>query len=72
MVNNVKLIFYIHKKNPTLFRSSHPEVFLEKGDLKIYSKFTGEHSCQSAIYWNHTSAWVFSRKFAAYFQNIFS
>ena len=23
------------------------------------------------IYWNHTSAWVFSCKFAAYFQNTF-
>ena len=29
-------------------RSSHPEVFLGKGLLKICSKFT-EHSCQSAI-----------------------
>ena len=24
------------------------------------------------FYWNHTSAWVFSCKFAAYFQNTFS
>ena len=24
------------------------------------------------LYWNHTSAWVFSCKFAAYFENIFS
>ena len=23
------------------------------------------------LYWNHTSAWVFSSKFAAYFQNTF-
>ena len=30
-------------------RSSHPDVFLEKGVLKICSKFTGEHPCQSAI-----------------------
>ena len=30
-------------------RSSHPEVFLEKGALKICSKFTGEHPCGSAI-----------------------
>ena len=30
-------------------RSSHPEVFLGKGVLKICSKFTGEHPCQSAI-----------------------
>ena len=30
------------------FRSSHSEVFLGKGVLKICSKFTGEHPCQSA------------------------
>ena len=29
--------------------SSPPEVFLEKGVLKICSKFTGEHQCQSMI-----------------------
>ena len=45
------------------FRSSHPVVFLGKGFLKIYSKFTGEHPCRSVIsikllYWNRTSAWV--------------
>ena len=31
------------------FRSSHSEVFLRKGVLKICSKFTGEHPCRSAI-----------------------
>ena len=31
------------------FRSSHTEVFLGKGVLKICSKFTGEHSCRSAV-----------------------
>ena len=30
-------------------RSSHPEVFLEKGVLKICSKFTGVHPCRSVI-----------------------
>ena len=30
-------------------RSSHPEVFLKKGVLKICSKFTGEHPCRSVI-----------------------
>ena len=30
-------------------RSSYPEVFLEKGGLKICRKFTGEHPCRSAI-----------------------
>ena len=31
------------------FRSSHPEVLLGKGVLKICSKVTGEHPCRSAI-----------------------
>ena len=48
---------------------------LRKTCLKICSKFTGEHSCRSVIskqlYWNHTSAWMFSCKFAAYFQNTY-
>ena len=30
-------------------RSNHPDVFLEKGVLRICSKFTGEHPCRSAI-----------------------
>ena len=56
----------------------HPEVFLRKGLLKICSKFTAEHPFQNVIliklqiYWNRTSAWVFSCKFAADFQNTFS
>ena len=59
------------------YRNSRPEVFLGKGAPKICSKFTGEHPCRSAIsinqlYRNCTSAWVFSCKFAAYFQNTFS
>ena len=33
----------------TFCRSSRPEVFLRKGVLKICSKFTGEHPCQSVI-----------------------
>ena len=36
-------------KYQDLFRSSHPEVFLGKGVLKIGNKFTGEHPCRSAI-----------------------
>ena len=31
------------------FRSSRPEVFLEKGVMKICSRFTGEHPCRSVI-----------------------
>ena len=30
-------------------RSSHSELFLGKGVLKISNKFTGEHPCRSAI-----------------------
>ena len=39
----------ISGKDKGFFRGSHPEVFLGKGVLKICSKFTGEHSCRSAI-----------------------
>ena len=31
-----------------------------------------KHLCRSQFYWNHISVWVFSCKFAAYFQNTFS
>ena len=46
------------------------EIFLEKNVLKICSKFTGEHPCQSAIpierfQYSHTLVWVFSCKLAA-------
>ena len=34
---------------PEIFRSSHPEVFLGKGFLKIHSKFTGENPWRSVI-----------------------
>ena len=33
--------------NYCILSSSHPKVFLGKGILKICSKFTGEHPCQS-------------------------
>ena len=32
-----------------VYRTSHPEVLLVKGVLKICSKFTGEHPCRSGI-----------------------
>ena len=38
-----------HNNDNSNNRSSHPEVFLEKGVLKICSKFTGEHPCRSEI-----------------------
>ena len=70
-VSSILLFFY-----SCCLRSSHPQVFLVKGILKICSKFAGEHPCRSATsmkqpYWNRTSAWVLSCKFAAHFQNSF-
>ena len=42
---------YSQLKHPFLqrTRSSHPEVYLRKGVLKICYKFTGKHSCRSAF-----------------------
>ena len=58
------------------FRSSPSEVFLGKGVLKICSKFTpmskwNFNKVALQLYWNRTSAQVFSCKFAVYFQNTF-
>ena len=48
-------------------RSSCPEVFLRKLMPKCdFNKVALQ------LYWNHTLAWVFSCKSAAYFQNTFS
>ena len=62
------------------FLSKRPEVFLRKGGPKIYSKFAGEHPCQSVISTKLLGKFIeitlrhgYSPvKFAAYFQNIFS
>ena len=61
-------------KSNSICRHRHPEVFLRKG----VCKFTGEYPyrsmtsikllCNKVV---RTSAWVFSCKFAAYFQNTF-
>ena len=64
----------------TLSKSSPSEVFLGKGFLNICSKLTGEDPAPKCVLnkvakqlcWNHTSASVFSCKFAACFQNTFS
>ena len=37
------------KWNVNTYRSNRSGVFLVKGILKIYSKFTGEHPCRSVI-----------------------
>ena len=33
-----------------IYRSSRPEVFCEKGVLRNFAKFTGQHLCQSLFY----------------------
>ena len=51
------------KQHHSIFRSSHPKVFLGRGVLEICSKFTGEHPRRSSIsiklqsnfYWNRCS-----------------
>ena len=56
-IDQQNLIFCQRKKNTHIFciylfspyRSIHPVVLLRKGVLKIYSKCTGEHPCQSVI-----------------------
>ena len=77
----INYLSYINQ-NETEFspRTSHPEVFLEKGVLKICSKYTGEYPCRSVISIKLQSnfieitlpVWVFSCKFAVCFQNTFS
>ena len=47
MRSNVSI--QINQQHIIIFRSSHPEVLLERDVLKICSKFTGEHPCRSVI-----------------------
>ena len=43
------IIEWSKSKNKSNDRSSHLEVFLGKGVLKICNKFTAEHHCHSVI-----------------------
>ena len=43
---HIEIILYLLE---IIFRSSHPEVFLRKGVLKVCSRFTGEYPCRSVI-----------------------
>ena len=43
------LLYHNEKFKRSYIRSSRQELFLGKGVLKICSKFTGEHPCQSVI-----------------------
>ena len=53
-------------------KSSHLEVFLGKGVLKICSKFTGEHPCQSVSLINCTSAYGCSPVYKVCCMHIFT
>ena len=53
---NVKVVLMWNLPT-SYFRSSHPDVFLGKGVLKLCSKFTGEHPCRSAISVKMQSNW---------------
>ena len=46
MIENMSVTLVLLKEK-TFLRSSSPEVFLGEGALKICSKFTGVHPCQS-------------------------
>ena len=46
-------------------------VVLKKRGSENMQQFTGEQQVSKQLYWNHPSVWVFSCKFAAYFQNTF-
>ena len=48
-MTEITIVVEFHGLYLTSYRSSHPEVFLGKGVLKICSKFTGDHPCRSAI-----------------------
>ena len=48
-LRKITRLLFSPKPTITCYRSSHTEVFLRKGVLKICSKFTGEHPCRSVI-----------------------
>ena len=64
-----------YDENFMSYIQNHPlEVFLAKSVLKIYCELMPKCDFNKAalqLYWNHTWIWVFSSKFAAYFQNAF-
>ena len=71
------IIFFI-----SVLRSSHPDVFCEKGVLRNFAEFTGKHLCQSLFFnkvaggaWNfikkETLAQVFSCEFRDITKNTF-
>ena len=41
----------------SLVRSSHPEVFCNKGVLRNFAKFTGKHLCQNPFFNKVAGLW---------------
>ena len=65
--NKVSGCITLHIVPISIYRSSHPEMFLEK----VFWKHAGNLQENAHAGVCNTSAWVFSCKFAPYFQNIF-
>ena len=70
---------WLTARNWIEYRSSRPKVFswkvCSKNMQQIYRTTMPQcdfNKVALQFYWNHTSAWVFSFKFAACFQNTFS
>ena len=47
--DNFKYLFVTWVTQLQFQKQPRPEMFLRKGVLKIFSKFTGEHPCKSAV-----------------------
>ena len=56
LIKSLKLEF--NEYSSSSMRSSRPEVFFRKCELKVCSKFTGEHLCQSLISINLQSNFI--------------
>ena len=63
----VMLCFGIYNKQIFIKAAIHHRCYYKRCSENM-SKFTGEHPCKSVV---RTLAWVFSCKFAVYFQNTF-
>ena len=63
-------ISYINNLTEAALHRCYKKVFW-KYAANLHDNTYAEMWFQKQLYWNHTSAWVFSGKFAAYFQNTF-
>ena len=49
-IQNLHQQRYSVKIERTLYKSSHPNVFYNKGAFENFTKFTGKHLCQSLFF----------------------